>query len=162
MLPDIAEAAIFSFNLAEMKTLMLLLTFTSAVLLAGCQSQSTKEPSPIITVAPNTSAPVAVATAVNLTGDWGWVCCDGSYHGELKLQQDANKLTGRMYDENDTVGGAIEGTVTNGKVQFTRLFGEDLRQDYTLTVTDDGKKLTGNFDGTRDESVGAHFDATRK
>jgi len=151
-----------------MKILMLLLTFTSAVLLAGCQSQSTKEPSPTITFVPNppasvpAPAPAPAAATVNLTGDWTWICCDGHYHGDLKLQQDGAKLTGRMYDENDSVGGAIEGTVGGGKVQFARTFGDDLRQDYTLTVTDDGKKLAGDFDGTRDESTGVHFDAARK
>jgi len=156
----------FGFNFVEMKTLFVLFTLTSAVLLAGCQSQSTKEPSPTITFVPNTpasaTAPAPATAAVNLSGDWTWICCDGHYHGELKLQQDGNKLTGRMYDENDTAGGAVEGTVAGGKVQFTRIFGDDLRQDYTLTVTDDGKKLAGDFDGTRDESVSVHFDAARK
>ena len=103
-----------------------------------------------------------MSSTASLTGDWSWTCCGRSYHGDLKLQQDGSKLTGRLADENDANGGALEGTVNGSQVHFARSWGEDFHQDYTLTLSADGKKLEGEIDGTRDESVSAHFEATRK
>ena len=80
----------------------------------------------------------------------------------MTLQQDGAKLTGRLFDQNDTTGGAVEGTVSGTTVTFARTWGDDSRQDYTLTVSDDGKKLAGKFDGTQDTRYGNQFEATRK
>ena len=126
----------------------------SALLLAGCQTPNKP------TTATTTPAPVPLTA--NLAGDWSWVCCDGHYHGALKLQQAANKITGRLFDENDTTGGVIEGTVNGNTVQLIRTWGDDFRQDYALTLSADSSKLAGEIDGTRDESFGSHFEATRK
>ena len=133
--------------------------FASSLLLAGCHTPPTTSATP--TSAP-AQATAPVASAVSLTGDWSWTCCEGHYHGDLKLQQDGSKLTGRLADENDANGGTVEGTVTGNQVHFARSWGEDFHQDYTLTLSADGQKLAGELDGTRDESVGAHFKATRK
>ncbi len=81
----------------------------------------------------------------------------------MQLQQDpAGKLTGRLYDQGDTVGGAIEGKISGSAVQFSRSWGEDFQQEYKLEASADGNKLTGELEGYRDESVGSHFEATRK
>ena len=142
-----------------MKHPLLLSLLASSLLLAGCHT-------PPATPATSTSAPVSAAAPVtptaSLTGEWNWTCCEGHYHGDLKLQQDGSKLTGRLTDENDANGGAIEGTVNGNQVHLARSWGEDFHQDYTLTLSADGNKLAGELDGTRDESVGAHFEATRK
>ena len=139
-----------------MKHPLLLSLLASSLLMAGCHT-----PSPSASAVPTPpSAPVA--STASLTGEWNWTCCEGHYHGDLKLQQDGGKLTGRLADENDANGGAIEGTVNGSQVQFARSWGEDFHQDYTLTLSADGNKLEGDLDGTRDESVGAHFEATRK
>lgn len=129
----------------------------SALLSAGCCTTCTTcttEPAP----AP---APVAAA-AVNLTGQWHWTCCEGNYSGAMSLQQDGEKITGRLFDQNDTTGGAVAGSVSGNTVKFTRTWGEDFSQDYTLTASADGKNLAGNFDGTQDTQFGSHFEATRE
>ena len=163
------------FNLPQMKLPLLLSALASSLLLAGCHTPNTTAtatatppppdmPAPDMP-APNMPAPVMPAppmAIVNLGGEWSWTCCDGHYHGDLKLQQDGNKLTGRLFDDGDTNGGAVEGTVTGNQVHLARSWGEDFHQDYTLTLSADGNKLAGELDGTRDESVGAHFEATRK
>lgn len=146
-----------TFNLVQMKNPGLFSLAASALLLTGCQTQNKTAIA---------SAPVPVSTPVpstaNLAGDWHWVCCGGSYHGELKLQQSADKITGRLFDADDTTGGAVEGSISGSMVQFTRTWGDNFSQDYKLTLSADGSKLAGDIEGTRDEAVSAHFEATRK
>ena len=126
-------------------------------LLTGCQT-------PCCTPTATTAAPAPKpATAMaNVTGEWTWACCDGKYHGELTLQQDGGKISGRLFDEGDTTGGAVDGSITGNTVKLVRTWGEDFRQDYTLTLSADGQKIAGELDGTRDEATGTHFEATRK
>lgn len=80
----------------------------------------------------------------------------------MQLRQENGKITGRLFDENDTVGGTVEGDIRGNKILFARTWGDDFRQDYTLTLSADGKKLEGEIEGYRDESVGNHFEATRE
>lgn len=81
----------------------------------------------------------------------------------MELQQDAsNKLTGRFYEENDTVGGRIEGSVSGDKVKFTCSWGGGLQREYNLTLSADGKHLKGRFEGARYESADNFFVAMRK
>jgi hypothetical protein len=51
--------------------------------------------------------------------------------------------------------------VSGSLVKFTRSWGDNFQQDYTLVLGADGK-LTGDLDGTRDEAAGTHFEGTRK
>ncbi|MDR3456675.1 MAG: hypothetical protein P4N60_04470 [Verrucomicrobiae bacterium] len=131
--------------------------FASALLLTGCHT-----PSSTATAAAPAPTPAPAAATANIAGQWAWTCCEGNYLGEMTLQQNADKITGRIFDNNDTTGGAVEGSVSGSTVSLTRTWGDDFRQDYTLTVSDDGKKLAGKFDGTQDTRYGAHFEATRK
>lgn len=147
-------------NFSAMKTFLLLPMLASAFLIVGCHTCCQSATKTATSPAPAVAAPAP--SIANLTGDWSWTCCEGKYHGALKLQQDGTKLTGRMYDENDTTGGTVEGTVIDNTVRFARTYGDDLRQDYILTLTDNGKKLAGDFDGARDEAVGVHFEATTR
>ena len=102
------------------------------------------------------------AAPVNLAGQWTWTCCEGNFKGEMTLQQDGGKITGRIFDANDTTGGAVAGGISDNTVTFTRTWGDGLRQDFTLAVSADGKKLAGKFDGTQDTRYGNLFEATRK
>jgi hypothetical protein len=151
-----------------MKALLFTIALVATASLTGCVgscpscSKSTAE-APTPAAAPSaapTAAPAKVS--INLSGDWDWTCCDGKYHGTMTLKQDGNTLTGRLFDENDTVGGALIGSVDGTVVKFNRKWAEDSSQDYTLTASADGKKLEGDFDGTKDDSVGAHFSTTKK
>jgi len=101
-------------------------------------------------------------TTVNVAGQWHWVCCDGNFHGEMTLHQQAGKITGRLFDVNDTTGGAIVGSISGNAVQLTRTWGDSFRQDYSLTLSADGKKLEGTFDGTQDTRFSTQFEATRE
>ncbi|TAL01965.1 MAG: hypothetical protein EPO07_07850 [Verrucomicrobia bacterium] len=154
-----------------MKTLILPAIFALMFSVTSCSHQPTIQAAPKpasvsaleTSPAPPPTSPASVPPTANVAGEWHWVCCEGRYQGELKLEQDAaNKLTGRLYDENDTTGGAVEGSISGSKVQFNRTWAEDSRQEYALTLSGDGKKLEGELEGTRDESVGSHFEATRK
>lgn len=151
-----------------MKKLILLPTLASAILLAGCHTPppvtTATSPAPTATAVPTPPpAPAAnAAAAVNLTGDWNWTCCDAHYHGTFTLQQDGSNVTGKLYDEGDTTGGAIAGTIAGNTFKFTRTWGDDSHQDYTLTISGDGNKVEGELDGTRDENVSSHFIGTRK
>lgn len=138
-----------------MKIPILFSLVASALLLSGCQTQNK-------TATASAPAPIPASAAANIAGDWNWTCCGGSYHGELKLQQVADKITGRLFDAGDTTGGAIEGTITGNHVELNRTWGDSFSQDYKLTLSADGKKLAGELDGTRDESVDSHFEATRQ
>jgi hypothetical protein len=121
----------------------------SAFVVAGCSSPSAGRSTAATSAAP-----------VNVAGQWHWVCCDGKYSGGFTLEQDGDKLTGRLYDNGDTTGGALAGNVSGSTVKFTRTWGDNFQQDYTLVLAADGK-LSGDLDGTRDADAGTHFEGTR-
>lgn len=96
----------------------------------------------------------------NISGTWKFVCCNGKYWGEVDLNQDENnKINGRFYDLANKSGGTIAGSVKGNMVIFTRNKNE---QDYKLTISDDGKTLSGFFVGSHDPSAGTEVTFTRK
>jgi len=95
----------------------------------------------------------------DVAGTWKFVCCDGKYWGEIDLSDDErSKITGRFYDLANKSGGTIDGTVTGKSVQFTRNNG---KQDYKLTLSDDGNTMSGFFVGAHDGSAGTEITMTR-
>lgn len=96
----------------------------------------------------------------DISGTWKIVCCSGKYWGETDLTMDGrNKIKGQFYDIANKSGGTIEGTVNGNVVLFTRNKGE---QDYKLTLSSDGKTMSGFFVGNHDGSVGTEVTMTRK
>ncbi len=107
--------------------------------------------------------PATVVSALrerDISGTWKFVCCSGKYWGEIDLTLDENnKIKGQFYDMANKSGGTIDGTVKGDDVLFTRNKGE---QDYKLTLSADGKTMSGFFVGIHDGSVGTEVAMTRK
>jgi hypothetical protein len=102
-------------------------------------------------------------TMADVTGLWSFACCDGKYSGTIALVQSGSVLTGNFMDTSNNTTGVITGTVIGSNVLFTRRFGDasSARQDYVLTLSADGKVLTGTFSGDRDTSVGVDMRMVR-
>lgn len=100
--------------------------------------------------------------AADLSGEWRWACCEGTYSGELTLLHDGNKLLGEFHDFSTGTDGTLTGTVRHNFIQLTRSF-DDQKQEIKVAVSPDGATLTGIISGTG--AVGpwsAEFDAKRK
>jgi hypothetical protein len=97
----------------------------------------------------------------DVTGRWNWVCCDGHYDGELKLTQfSTGEITGTMCNANGEAPGTIKGSLRGNYIQFTRTW-SGYHQQYSLALSPDGRTLIGTFDGVRDATVSANFEAKR-
>jgi len=92
-----------------------------------------------------------------VSGTWDLVCCSNKYRSILVLQQNGNRLTGYMVNPEQK----LEGSINGNTLRFTRNFSGG-SQEYALTLSPDGRTLTGNFTGTRDTSVGTETTATKR
>lgn len=99
----------------------------------------------------------SVSGGVGVSGTWDLVCCSGKYRGTLVLRQNGNRLEGYMIDPSQPIAGEISGST----LRFRRSFSGG-QQDYTMTLSPDGRTLTGSFTGTRDTAVGTETTATKK
>lgn len=105
------------------------------------------------------TAPIIGSLEHDISGTWKFVCCSGKYWGEIDLAMDENnKIKGQYYDMANKSGGTIDGTIKGNSLLFTRNKGE---QDYKLTLSDDGKTMSGFFVGSHDGSVGTEVTFTR-
>lgn len=95
-----------------------------------------------------------------ITGEWKLVCCSGKYTGKVKLVQEGTKVTGTFYNTSNGSSGDVKGQVNGSSVTFVRDWGGG-KQSYNLNLSGDGKKLSGNFDGDRDKTVGAEVTLTK-
>ena len=107
-----------------------------------------------------TPTTVETPTTLNVTARWDFECCDKRYKGKLSLVQDGDKVTGNFGETTNGTTGEIKGQINGKSLTFTRRWDGKV-QEYTLTVSDDGKTLTGTFTGDRDTSVGTDVKATR-
>ncbi|HEV7701659.1 MAG TPA: hypothetical protein VGO43_15620 [Pyrinomonadaceae bacterium] len=96
----------------------------------------------------------------DVSGTWDLVCCSGRYTGKLTLTQSGNKIGGYFGETSNGSTGKVDGAINGTSLTFRRTWSGGV-QDYTLTLSSDGKTLTGSFNGTRDTSVGTEFRATR-
>jgi hypothetical protein len=96
-----------------------------------------------------------------VTGEWDLICCSNKYTSKVKLLQKGNDVTGNFYNSNNGTTGDVKGTVSGNTVNFTRTWGSS-KQTYNLSLSQDGKKLNGNFEGTRDPSVGTEVTLTKR
>jgi hypothetical protein len=107
-----------------------------------------------------TEKPASVQSAFDISGTWNFVCCSGKYWGEIDFTMDeSNKIKGLFYDMANKSGGMIEGTAHGSIVLFTRNKGE---QNYKLTLSSDGRSMSGFFVGNHDSSVGTEVTMARK
>lgn len=98
--------------------------------------------------------------AVNVTGTWDFKCCGGNYKGKLNLQQDGDQISGSFGETTNSTTGEIKGQIKGRSLTFTRTWGSS-KQEYNLTLSEDGKTLTGSFSGDKDTRYGTDFKATR-
>lgn len=108
----------------------------------------------------STPTPLATTPPSDLTGEWEIVCCDGHYTGKVRLQQNGAELTGTFYNQNNGSSGEVVGKVNGSSVTFKRTWSTGSQQ-YTLTLTNGGRTLTGSLSGSRDTSVGTDVTMTR-
>jgi hypothetical protein len=92
-----------------------------------------------------------------LSGQWDFVCCSGRYRGGIVFRQNGKWLEGYFYREDHPISGEINGST----VKFKRTFSGG-SQDYTMTLSPDGKTLTGSFTGDGDQSTTKEITATKK
>ena len=100
------------------------------------------------------------APTLNVSGTWDFVCCSKKYTAKLTLVQTGNTISGYFGQTSNGTTGEIEGQLNGTSLTFRRRWSGGT-QDYTLTVSADGKTLTGSFSGDRDTSVGTEVKATR-
>jgi hypothetical protein len=86
------------------------------------------------------------------------VCCNAIYSSNVTFIQTGTTLGGMFTDSNNDPVGTIVGTVNGFDVMFTRTW-DTYSQVYMLTLSPDGKTLTGTFTGTHDPSVD-YYDVT--
>ena len=99
-------------------------------------------------------------SALNVTGTWDFECCDKKYTGNLTLKQDGNSISGNFGETTNGTTGDIKGQINGNSLTFERNW-DGKKQNYVLTISADGKKLTGSFSGDRDPSAGTDVTATR-
>lgn len=99
-------------------------------------------------------------STLNVSDTWDFECCDKRYKGKLTLVQDGDKVSGDFGQTTNGTTGAIQGRISGKSLTFTRRWDGKV-QEYNLTISDDGKTLTGTFSGDRDTSVGVDVKATR-
>lgn len=99
-------------------------------------------------------------SALNVSATWNFECCGGAYKGKLTLKQDQDKISGYFGETTNGTTGEIDGQISGTSLTFKRKW-DGKEQDYNLTVSADGKKLTGSFSGYRNTSVGTDVTATR-
>jgi hypothetical protein len=99
-----------------------------------------------------------VAPNLDLSGKWYMVCCNAIYSSNVTFIQTGTTLGGMFTDSNNDPVGTIVGTVNGFDVMFTRTW-DTYSQVYMLTLSPDGKTLTGTFTGTHDPSVD-YYDVT--
>jgi hypothetical protein len=96
--------------------------------------------------------------ASQLKGRWDFVCCSDQYRGWIVFQNaNGNKFTGWMYQEDHTIAGEIVGST----VTFKRTFSGG-SQDYTMTLSSDGRTLNGSFTGTSASNLDKNVRATKQ
>ena len=104
--------------------------------------------------------PTVNTSTLNVSDTWDFECCDKRYKGKLTLVQNGDKVSGDFGQTTNGTTGAIQGRISGKSLTFTRRWDGKV-QEYTLTISDDGKTLTGTFSGDRDTSVGVDVKATR-
>lgn len=103
-----------------------------------------------------------VSDRYEISGSWDWECCGGKNHGNMILMQNSNdSITGQMFDNIDRSGGRIDGKLSGRDLIFTRSW-EKNKQEFKLQVSQDGRTLSGSFNGGRDTTAGFEFSAVRK
>jgi hypothetical protein len=107
--------------------------------------------------------------ASNVSGTWDMVCCSNKYRVKITLIQDGAKISGYFGENggnsNDGTGGTIEGQINGTTLTFTRRHAigtQNYVQSYVLTLSRDGRTLTGSYSGDVDTSVGRDVTATRR
>lgn len=96
--------------------------------------------------------------ARKLQGAWNFVCCGGNFRGDLVFQDpNGNRFTGYMYYQEHRIVGEINGNT----VTFKRTFSGG-SQDYTLTLSPDGRTLSGSFTGDAAPNLPKDMTATKK
>lgn len=88
----------------------------------------------------------------SVSGTWEFVCCGGKYKWTVTLNQNGNTITGSDFQ------GQIEGKISGSSVKFERRIAAGV-QEFSLTLSSDGKTLSGNFSGPRDLSAGTDVTA---
>ncbi|MEO6393578.1 MAG: hypothetical protein ABIP75_17135 [Pyrinomonadaceae bacterium] len=98
--------------------------------------------------------------ALNVTGTWDFECCDKKYTGKLTLVQDGNKISGRFGETTNNTTGEVQGQINGTSLTFERKW-DGKKQNYSLTVSADGKTLTGSFTGDHNTAYRTDVTATR-
>jgi len=95
----------------------------------------------------------------NVSGNWQWVCCGGEYSGNMRLTQLSDgQISGTMHGRG--VINEVSGNIKGRYVYLLRKMGPN-QQDYYLTLSPNGKKMTGQLRGVRDKLAGMDFEAKR-
>jgi hypothetical protein len=94
-----------------------------------------------------------------VAGRWDFVCCSGKYRGIIVFTQDRNNnLGGYFYQEDNGINGKINGN----SVKFHRSMNGSPGQDFSMTLSQDGKTLTGSFTGDGASSMTTEVTATKR
>ncbi len=97
-------------------------------------------------------------SAEAISGRWDFVCCSNRYKGEMSVEpKGGNRFEGWFYQ----VDHRIEGEINGNTVKFIRRFSGGSQQ-FTMTLSQDGRTMSGSFTGAKDNSVGTETYATRK
>jgi hypothetical protein len=93
-----------------------------------------------------------------LEGVWDFVCCSGAYTGGIVFQEPTgNRFKGYFYRQDHPIEGEINGRT----VTFKRTFSGG-SQDYTMTLSADGRTLSGSFTGDAPANLTREVSATKR